>query len=52
MTPVWVLLMLACYGHTNAKCYPRVQVFDTEEQCAAARQIGGVCFPSAVQRVQ
>ena len=30
----WVLITIACYGHTNAQCVPLVENFKTRQECA------------------
>ena len=38
---VYVMLTLTCSGHTNAKCIPTIQYFNTQTECEKARIIPG-----------
>lgn len=32
---IWMLLVISCHGHTNARCVPIVEHFATKQECVA-----------------
>lgn len=33
MKVAWILMTLACSGHTNSQCYPEIREFPSREAC-------------------
>jgi hypothetical protein len=34
---IWLLLSIACFGHTNTECIPIIKQYHSQEECEKAR---------------